>query len=193
MRAVLVVLLIFICTCSIAQHAVSKSNKCKIALPDNWLRNRSLIKHLITIAPSVFPKLQDKQLCLNCKAAYTLMFFYDSVTVGNKTPVTLASTGGSENYECVTTFYFRGTWVLMHKDTAIAELEVVSPEEEVTSRKKFSLPKAIATWNDGQLSYWPNPDDNPSHYISVNKDHFNPTVDDILRIIADKVRKIRVK
>jgi hypothetical protein len=193
MRAVLPILLMFVSICSIAQHEGGKTNKCKIALPDNWMRNRSIITHLITIAPSVFPKLQDKQLCLKCKAAYTLMFFYDSVAVGNKTAVTLASTDGMSNYECITTFSFKGTWVLMYKDTAIAELEIVSPEEEVTARKKFSLARSISFWDGIADRTWANPEDNPSHYISLNKDRFNPTIDDILGVLAERVRKIKTE
>jgi hypothetical protein len=193
MRAFLPILLMFVSICGITQPKGGKTNKCKIALPDNWIRKRSIITHLITIAPSVFPKLQDKQLCLKCKAAYTLMFFYDSVAVGNKTAVTLASTGGMSNYECITTFSFKGTWVLMYKDTAIAELEIVSPEEEVTARKKFSLPRGIISYDDGYSRVWPNPEDNPSHYISLNKDRFNPTIDDILAVLAERVRKIKTE
>jgi hypothetical protein len=201
MKALVPFLLMFIPVCAIAQNAGGKDNKYKLALPDQWMGNRSMLTHLIAIAPSVFPKLEGKQFCLDCKTTYTLMFFYDSVVIGGSTAVPLTSTteirGGARttmsNYDCVTTFYFKGTWVLMNKDSAIAELELVSPGEELTARKKFSLQRDIMVSNhDGKAPRLaPNPGDNPFAYINSNRDFFTPTVGDILAILAERVRKIK--
>ncbi len=194
-------LIVFVALSANAQNEPAKGKKYQLALPDQWKSNRSLVNHLIRIAPDVFPRLEGRQMCVNCTAPYTLMFFYDSLVIGTRVPVTLASSGeyrgGTNipisNYECVTTFHFRGTWVLMENDSAIAELQLAAPSESFTARKKFSLQKDILVSNlDGKPPRkTPNPGDNPFHYINRNTEYFEPTITDILRVIEEKVRDIR--
>jgi hypothetical protein len=197
MRSLITLLLLFTCFCAAAQN----DKKYKLALPDQWMGKRKILNHLTMIAPTVFTKLQDKQFCLKCNATYTLMFFYDSLVVDSQAPASLGS--GTESsygrsqamsyYECVTTYSFKGTWVLMQNDSAIAELELVSPDEDLIIKKKFYLQRnvLISPAPGKKPTSHPNPGDDPVQYINRNSEAFNPTVDDILKVLEQKVRKIK--
>lgn len=180
-----------------AAQSQGKEHKYKLSIPDNWAGKRSLLRHLTSIAPTVFARLEDKQVCLDCKTPYTLMFFYDSVSVVNRASVSLPSSKDGRftisNYECVITYRFKATWTLLYKDSAIAELDLVSPNDEFMSRKKFSIQRDIFVWfhDNKPPKVMANPSDNPFAYITSHPENFQPTIDDILRAIEMKVRKIR--
>ena len=198
MKTVLPLLFVLLSLCTAAQHDPASIKKYQLALPNQWMGKKNLLTHLVQVATTVFPSLEGKQFCLKCKTPYTLMFFYDSVVVINKTPVSLASSINKRgtrisNYECVTTFKFKATWTLLYKDSAIAELELIREDQEFTARKKFNLQRDIrVSYHDGKPPRTqPNPGDNPMIYINNNTAYFDPTINDILRAIEQKIRKIK--
>jgi hypothetical protein len=197
MKYLLFSLAFLVCLPSFSQPI---NKKYRIALPDAWKNNRSLLNHLDNIAPEIFTTIKGMQMCLDCNAPYTLMFFYDSVEVESRLPVpkgSSAATGNSPGfsastqslYECQTFYHFRGSWVLFNRDSiALSELLLVSPRESLIKINKFSIAQYIPPdYSLGEKNWRSNPNDNPIQFIERNKDRFVPTAEDILAVLEGKL------
>jgi hypothetical protein len=179
---------------------VSLNNKYRLALPDEWKGNKGLMLHLVDLAPLVFSLIKDKQMCLNCNASYTLLFTYDSVHMESPVPIVMGSIPASHSsqgsavsiYEGQTTYFFKGSWVLMNKENmAIAELVLVPTSEQLVKKKSFSILQMLPpSGAPGDKNWRVNPADDPFQYIKNNQQQFSPTTDDILAVLEKRLRSM---
>jgi hypothetical protein len=202
MRYLLPFLLVLLSFSASAQHDSLRIRKYRLALPEQWMGKRSVLDQLIKVAPAVFPRLKEATFCLKCKTPYTLMFFYDSLVVNSRTAGLKGSSteyrfGRQQevnNYECITTYRFKATWVLLYKDSAIAELELFSPTESVTAIKKFSMQNntvILSSLKKRPLKTDFSIFDDPLQFVNKYPESFDPDADDILEVIIDRIRKIK--
>jgi hypothetical protein len=67
----------------------------------------------------------------------------------------------------------------------------VDTGESLMKTNKFSIAQYIApNYSLGEKNWHINPNDNPMQYIEENKINFSPTVEDILRVLEERVWKL---
>jgi hypothetical protein len=201
MKHLLLFFLVFVSFSANAQNDSARIRKYRLALPEQWMGKRSVLDQLLRTVPTVFPRLKEASFCLKCKTPYTLMFFYDSLVVksriaefkGTSTEYRWGRTREINNYECITTYHIKATWVLLYKDSAVAELEIVSPSENVTAIKKFSMQNNVIILSSlkkrpvkTDFSIF----DDPLQFVNKYPESFDPDADDILAVIIERIRKI---
>lgn len=202
MKPLVVCLLVAFSFTGVAQTDSVRIKKYRLALPDQWMGKESVLDQLLAIAPSVFPSLNNAQFCLKCKTPYTLIFFYDSLVVDSRVAVfrntsTEYRFGRQQQiskYECLITYHFKGTWALLYKDSSIAELELISPSEKVIATKKFSMKDNHVMLSSlmkrpKKVEY--DLIDDPAQFVNKYPESFDPTVDDILKVIIDRIKQIK--